>query len=100
MQLFNISSPLGLLGTCLYGNSLCCCHPMYCQITKVHNTPHQHSFRKVSRLQRQSQGTESLSVIFISETYSHLMVNVLYSMNKNSPFICTPQQERHKEGVT
>lgn len=39
MQLFNISSSLGLLGTCLYGNSLCCCHPMYCEIAKVHITP-------------------------------------------------------------
>lgn len=39
MQLFNISSSLGLLGTCLHGNSLSCCHPMYCQITEVHITP-------------------------------------------------------------
>lgn len=35
MQLLNISSSHGLFGTCLYVNSLCCCHPMYTQITKV-----------------------------------------------------------------
>lgn len=91
MKLFNISSFLGLPRTSLCGNSLCCCHPIYCQIPKFISPPSTQFSESQQTTEADSGNLESLSEIFISETYTNLMINIVYVMNKNGLFMYTPQ---------